>query len=778
VKASIRWWSRLAFVAGIGLTALAACSSGRPDGQSEDKQTGTLSLALQATAPSGSVYMLRDAFFEITNVRTGEVVETLSSDQGLPEQQELTTRLLTGDYTITLVPGWFLERIAGPNSGGGVAGSSSFGGSFTAGTGPIEPTPGGAFGEDFTAEARKKAGPGMGVGGSGPAEGGAGPGEFGGEGPGEFGGAGPGAFGGSSTTGGTFAGGAPGTGGTSGGGLGPVDAQLLSTAVQFFGIFAGQDSFVHYQFKVGGEVIDFTKGRLHVSIGVEEDRSECVPPDGVAMPERMLLETNTDAVANVSLRNVFEALANNGGHEGDALAIYQQIFDSYASADEAQLPDAIHCGDETTDGAPSLNGYPIDCDRAERAHVNDLDSFFATAFVNRIDLAPASGAHCGQQRMIFASNSQGRAFMILEAQIPNPTPELGIDGCRPLAQFWLDQNSIIDPKERGLRLAQAFLGGAPELLEAGFGPFYTAENLTVGSGQIRTNQFDSDPWTLREFKLALNEGEISAVPFPVAESPHGALWNENVPLAQGDACRDSFLLAADGLLTDDLSRMSFVVDAACKDSESRNDGSQNYAAQMSDGFRAQLEAKLSDTGLSADDFANRAQFAGSCMGCHNEASGKSLGHGLFAPFSSDFPQVTEFAQGCTGGETGSCFPISNGVRTVFLPGRMLVMSNLLGFPIIPNPCDGGGGGFGGSGAGGSSSGGGGPIGTAGTFMGGGGTPGIDPPLPSGSTEPAPVVLTELPSADEPIEEMQEQEAEIRDLYGDVTLSGRSAKVTH
>jgi hypothetical protein len=795
LKTSIRWWSRLAFVAGLGLSALVACSSDSRDAHSEEKQKGSLSLALQARAPSGSVYMLRNAFFQITNVRTGETVAVLTSEDGLPDQQELSTLLLTGDYTVTLQPDWFLERISGPNPGGfggstGTAGMPAFGGTFTAGTTPIEVDGGFAQGlmADASAAALKAVKSDKGEGGAGPIDGGGeGPGELAGSGPGEFGGTGPGEVGGSGPIVGGAGpgepGGAPPIGG-SGGGLGRVDAQLLDNAVQFFSIFSAQDSFVHYQFKVGGEVVDFTKGRVHVTIGVEEDPGVCTPPDGVTMPERMLLETNTDALQNVSLLDVFAALATNGGHEGDPLRVYQQIFDSYASAELAQLPDGAHCGDELTNGAPSLNGYPIVCDRTERLHVNDPESFRATAFVNRIDLAPANGAHCGQQRMIFASNSLNRAFMIIEAQIPNPAPELGIDGCRPLAQFWLDQNAIPDPKLRGERLARAFLSGAPELAEAGFGAFYTAENLTVGSGQIRTNQFDSDPWTLREFKLALDGAAISAVPFPVAESPNGQLWNENVPLAQGDACRESFLNAAEGLLSSDLARLSFVVDGACKDAESRNDGSQNYAAQLSDGFRGLLEERLVGTGLSADDIANRAQFGGSCMGCHQEASGKPLGNGLRAPFSNDFPQVTEFATACTGGEAGSCFPPSETLRSLFLPSRMQVMSNLLGFPVIVNPCDGGGGGSAGGGSvggsvgtAGSSVGGSGPIGTAGAVsMGGSG--GIDFPLPPGESEPAPVIVTELPSVQEPIEQMQEEDAEIRDQYGDVTLSGRSAKVTH
>jgi hypothetical protein len=334
-------------------------------------------------------------------------------------------------------------------------------------------------------------------------------------------------------------------------------------------------------------------------------------------------------------------------------------------------------------------------------------------------------------------------------------------------------------------LAQAFLnGGVPGLAEFGFGPFMSAENLTVGSGQIRTNQFDSSPWTLREFKLALDGDNLRALPFPVSEAPRGPLWDENSGLPQGESCRQSFLSAMDGVLGDNPAIMSFVVDNACKDAESRNDLSQDYDAQMSPGLRSQIQAKLASVGslLTPDDVANRARFAGSCMGCHQEASQSFLGNGLFAPRSDDFPQVQEFASACRDGESGSCFSTSNALNTLFLPGRLMVMSNLLGVPIVQNPCNGGAGGSGGSGSFGGF---GGSFGTAGSggvtggFASGGASSGGGEPIPvKGSSEPAPVVIIDLPSADTPVAQLQEEEAEIRDEYGDVTISGKSAQSTH
>src|SRR5690606_31879803 len=155
-----------------------------------------------------------------------------------------------------------------------------------------------------------------------------------------------------------------------------------------------------------------------------------------------------------------------------------------------------------------LNGYPIDCDRQERFQFDNLDLWQATAFVNRFDLAPESGAHCGQQRMVFSSNAQNRMFFILEAQIPNPQPDLGLEGCEPLARFWAQQVNFEDPVSRGIRLFNAFLNGDPELQAQGFSPFVRASNYTVGTGQIRTNNFDDGIWTLREFKLATDSGEV------------------------------------------------------------------------------------------------------------------------------------------------------------------------------------------------------------------------------------------------------------------------------
>ncbi len=132
------------------------------------------------------------------------------------------------------------------------------------------------------------------------------------------------------------------------------------------------------------------------------------------------------------------------------------------------------------------------------------------------------------------------------------------------------------------------------------------------------------------------------LPFPVAESPPARSGTKTLGLPQGEACRENFLVALDGLLTNDPNEMSFVVDSACKNAESRNDFSEDYASNLSEGFRDQLIERLVGTGLAPEDIANRAQFAGSCIGCHLEANGRFLGNGVFAPFSNGFVHIQEF----------------------------------------------------------------------------------------------------------------------------------------
>lgn len=663
---SVRWsafCSRLCLVGACAAAGLVACSSG-PDRKgpndegAETIETGSMRMMLTARGASGALYRLRQATFQIDQVSTGGPVpiDPFPAPEPFPAPR-----------TSAPPPPVFFEDVP-VGAGGGATGGSPGTGGF-AGTGAA-----GAAGAAGTAGA---------------ATGGAG----GGTGFTTF------LFSEDDPFSTTLETNLP-TGQyvitlfegwvlerVQGGEVTVVDAQLVSPSTLDFFISPSEETFVNYSFQTAGEVVNFGDGRLVVDIDVIEQ-----PGGNPGSDPRLGVMENAREALPFTLQEVLDAALANAGSLLSAEEAYDAIFDSYAPAAEGQLPGARHCDDQVTDGAPSLNGFSLQCGRLEAQQVDNLGAWFPTAAVSRLDLAPADGATCGQQRLIFANNSpigNGRVFVILESEIPNPNPGCGVAACAPLAAFWDSLSRVTDPVERGLRLREAFLSGSPELSAAGFGPFMNAAQLGPNGGQIRTNNFNDSPWTLREFQFV--DAAVPPIPTPVAESPNGALWNDLAALPQGDACRDNFLRAAElGLLTENLAAMSFPVDEACKDSESRNDFSQDYVGQLGLGsgeFLAELDALAAPSGLTGFDLAARARFAGSCMGCHIEAGGSSLGNGLVAPFQFDFVQVSEFgAESCGNG--GTCFGISDALRTVFLPHRARVSQQLLSGPacgMVPPP---------------------------------------------------------------------------------------------
>lgn len=473
-----------------------------------------------------------------------------------------------------------------------------------------------------------------------------------------------------------------------------VAATLLSPAVQSVSLVPNGESSLFFQFETSGEVVQFGEGRLIIDIGVTESGaggsagagggggSAGTGGGGGGGPVSFnaLIESNPQALQGFTLRNALSSALANAGSFAGADAAYHSIIDSYASSFEQQDPTAAHCDNQGSEiGGPGLNGFPLQCSRLERLQFNNLDAWFPIAAVNRLDLAPVDGSNCGQQRLVFANNSfigNGRMLMIIEAQIPNPNPGCGVDACLPVAEFWSSVDAEPSPAIRSGMLANAFLGAG---IGEGFGPFVNANQLGPNGGQIRTNNFNDSPWTLREFHFQPAPFGLPR-PAPVGDSPNGQLWNDFGPFSQGNFCRNAFASSLAGLLTDNLAAMSFVVPEQCKDAESRNDFSQDYVSHLNSGggaFINQLNNQLIGTGLSAQDVAARARFAGSCIGCHQESSGAGLGRGITAPFQFDFVHVNERIQVPCDDGVGVCFGISDALRNSFLPHRQQVLSDFL-----------------------------------------------------------------------------------------------------
>ncbi len=412
----------------------------------------------------------------------------------------------------------------------------------------------------------------------------------------------------------------------------------------------------------------------------EESFPVCTPPVYTINPRRSLFETSATALAPFSMPAVMQAVAVNGGYAAAPMTHYNNIIANFAAGVPANP--GSRCNDGTAFfGGPGINGYPLQCPRNERFQAGNIGAWFPIAAVNRIDLMPSDASTCGEQRLVMANNSAGRMFMIFENEIPNPVPGCA-EACRPIAEFWAGLSGIADPVVRGNELAQAFLTGHPTLMGAGFGPFLSANNLTFGSGQVRTNNFDAPPWTLREHKLADEAGNLVSVEVAVKLNIHGELWNDTLAWPAGPPCRNQILGQLVNLLPNDVNLMGIETTGVCWAAESRQDPTMNYEGQMlGGGFAGPVNTQLGILGstLIAQEAARRATYVGSCMGCHEPAVAMpitNLGASVFAPPSLGFVHTSETArESCDA--FGDCWVISDALKFAFLPFRQASLINYL-----------------------------------------------------------------------------------------------------
>ncbi|MEM7156699.1 MAG: hypothetical protein AAF799_27875 [Myxococcota bacterium] len=355
---------------------------------------------------------------------------------------------------------------------------------------------------------------------------------------------------------------------------------------------------------------------------------------------RSLFETHQDALTPFTMESVLHAVSVNAGLVSQPATTHDQFVDTYNPGPGLDL--GGHCDDEVAfDGTDGLNGYPHECGRAEGNQIGNMGEWFPIAAVNRFDLAPSDGSNCGEARLVMANNAANRMFVIFEAQIPNPDPECGISACAPVQEFWASLTDIDDPAARADELRMAYMDGHPDLDAAGFGPFLSKGNLTFGTGQIRTNNFDQFPWSLREFKaiavteeVAIGGGGIKPTPVPgpgpvleqevqmglaadgsapaaapapfpqpvplpqplpvsinvlrlvqvpVAANPFGELWNDNLSLPESDACQDAIVDTVQHLMTDNPNLMGVSVPHECLAAESPDEFVQQYHLQLANG---------------------------------------------------------------------------------------------------------------------------------------------------------------------------------------------------
>jgi hypothetical protein len=409
-------------------------------------------------------------------------------------------------------------------------------------------------------------------------------------------------------------------------------------------------------------------------------------------PQRSLVVTDDAILTKFDFQAVMDQLAGTSGVPTSALNLFQQWWDTARPA--PGLGGGPNCN---SPGVANMNGFPYMCGRAEGnlATLNSFtnpttnpNSFIAVGLFNRFDMAPVSGANCGEYRVAFAkrsgiTNPRDRLFIIFEAVLPNPTPALGLEGCRPVANFWSGLTADADVNSRGDKLRSFYFAGLP-----GFMPVLHADNLgsrAANTGQVRVNQFMQPPWVLREYKLRrdCSAGPCTAqfVPITVKTNPGGVLFNP----ASSHALASDFQNAVfpdqvASLAVNDINRFSLSVPDAFNSGQSdeQSPTENHYVNQLGTGpsaLRANIQNELNaiSSTLTPDQVVARAM-AVSCAGCHRLSNGADLGGGLRWPPSLGFTHISEQTD---PGPDGPRHRLSPALVNTFIPHRKAVFDAFL-----------------------------------------------------------------------------------------------------
>ena len=451
-------------------------------------------------------------------------------------------------------------------------------------------------------------------------------------------------------------------------------------------------------------------------------------------PARSLFVSEVEVLENAfTLKELLRKLVRDAREPGlTPRLIWDEWWDTQNTAPGLDL--GAHCDDNGLDNAQPpngfLNGYPVQCPRAEAQEIDNVpfeednpqgSHYKLIALVNRFDLAPEDGSHCGEYRAVFARvapedngspgedgpgvSGGGRNLVIFEAVLPNPGPSCELEGCRAIARYWESLSSEEDPVRRGEKLRRFFLFGLPE---HGVEPAIALSHLTKGTGQVRSNMFlDPEPnsgvvkrWQLREFKLAricrgsASEGpcRFRVVPVSVKKNPFGPLFSDT-PGRFGLAFKRHFQRQVKRLMNPDINRFDYDVPNFFNAGQSDAQGAENhYPNQLPEDpdhfFRARLAERLERLGSEADpvQLVRRAHVL-SCGGCHNPpveslppalgdpGPGDGLGDGMFWADSNGFTHVTETVMDPEVAVPS--FKTSDALKEIFVPHREGVFERFL-----------------------------------------------------------------------------------------------------
>ncbi len=399
---------------------------------------------------------------------------------------------------------------------------------------------------------------------------------------------------------------------------------------------------------------------------------------------RSLVVTDPAVLAKFSFKRTMDKIRTTAqvAATETTLGIYQRWMKSFTNA----------AGGGTCDQARvDPNDYDLTCPRTPEAKLATVNPFAASPSVkfvpvglfNRFDLAPTSGANCGEYRIVYAmqstnANISGRAFIIFEATLPNPDPAAGVSACLPVAQFWQSLTNDADVTSRAAKLEKLyFTGGAV----AGFEPVVTAAHYGLATnadpattGQIRTDFFvDFAQWHLREFKTRRTCTDVADAATCALDMQHVTVKvNPAEELFAGThsksaSFRTAFIPQVKRLAATTTTGIAMGVSNGFNEWESVSQANNvNYTSFADATIKGQITAELTALGstLTTNNILARATTQ-TCAGCHQVSNGKALGGGLTWPSSLGFVHIDESST------------LSPALTGTFLPRRKVVLEKFI-----------------------------------------------------------------------------------------------------
>jgi hypothetical protein len=391
---------------------------------------------------------------------------------------------------------------------------------------------------------------------------------------------------------------------------------------------------------------------------------------------RSLEVTDATALARFSFQRVMSAITTTAHATNTPRQLWTQWMNTFGDCSNPKI---------------DPNGYGITCPRTPEASLASINPFnlsgqhfTPTALANRFDLAPRSGADCGEYRIVFAMvpapGPNGRGFLIFEGRLPNPTPSLGLAGCAPVADFWAQLSTDPDPASRAGKLDQFYFTGIPgfaPVVDAAHYGLTTTDITAAGArkGQIRTNMFINNvQWNLREFQLAKPCAAAASCALSVEHvtdkvNPANELFTGTH--ANAPAFQAAFLNQVAPLSRPKAATITMTNADRFNEFESVSSGSIDtlYANFTQTSFRNQIATKITNPNLTVTNILDRATTQ-TCAGCHQLST--------LAPHNQlgDIPQVV-WPQSLVFVQINETSTLSPAILNVFLPQRETVLVNFL-----------------------------------------------------------------------------------------------------